>query len=311
MIISASRRTDIPAFYAPWFLNRLREGHVLVPNPFDPRSVSRVSLRPDAVDCIVFWTKNPAPMLPRLGELNGFKYYFQFTLNPYGKDIERNLPSIEERIETFRKLSEMIGKERVVWRYDPILINETYDTRFHREAFTRLARKLSNHTERCMLGFIDRYRHIRPALDRQDIRPPERGEIESMAASFRCAVADSPIRLETCTVKIDLSHAGIPGGPCIDKDLIERIAGYRITAIKDRNQRKTCRCIESIDIGMYDSCPNGCTYCYATRSKENAVANNFLRHNPDSPTMIGEPCEDSVIRDRPAHSLRNGKHSLF
>ena len=141
-----------------------------------------------------------------------------------------------------------------------------------------------------MLGFIDRYRHIRPALDRQDIRPPERGEIESMAASFRCAVADSPIRLETCTVKIDLSHAGIPGGPCIDKDLIERIAGYRITAIKDRNQRKTCRCIESIDIGMYDSCPNGCTYCYATRSKENAVANNFLRHNPDSPTMIGEPC---------------------
>ena len=128
MIISASRRTDIPAFYAPWFLNRLGEGHVLVPNPFNPRSVSRVSLRPDAVDCIVFWTKNPAPMLPRLGELNGFKYYFQFTLNPYGKDIERNLPSIEERIETFRKLSEMIGKERVVWRYDPILINETSDT---------------------------------------------------------------------------------------------------------------------------------------------------------------------------------------
>ena len=225
MIISASRRTDIPAFYALWFLNRLGEGHVLVPNPFDPRSVSRVSLRPDTVDCIVFWTKNPAPMLPRLGELNGFKYYFQFTLNPYGKDIERNLPSIEERIEIFRKLSETIGKERVVWRYDPILINETYDTRFHREAFARLARKLSNHTERCMLGFIDRYRHIRPALDRQDIRPPERGEIESMAASFRCAVADSPIRLETCTVKIDLSHAGIPGGPCIDKDLIERIAG--------------------------------------------------------------------------------------
>ena len=111
MIISASRRTDIPAFYAPWFLNRLGEGHVLVPNPFNPRSVSRVSLRPDAVDCIVFWTKNPAPMLPRLGELNGFKYYFQFTLNPYGKDIERNLPSIEERIETFRKLSEMIGKK--------------------------------------------------------------------------------------------------------------------------------------------------------------------------------------------------------
>lgn len=103
MIISASRRTDIPAFYAPWFLNRLGEGHVLVPNPFNPRSVSRVSLRPDAVDCIVFWTKNPAPMLPRLGELNGFKYYFQFTLNPYGKDIERNLPSIEERIETIPK----------------------------------------------------------------------------------------------------------------------------------------------------------------------------------------------------------------
>lgn len=114
MIISASRRTDIPAFYAPWFFNRLREGYLLVPNPFNPKAVSRISLDPAVVDCIVFWTKNPAPMLPRLRELERYKYYFQFTLNPYGADVENRLPDLSRRIETFKRLSDAIGRDRVI-----------------------------------------------------------------------------------------------------------------------------------------------------------------------------------------------------
>lgn len=134
MIISASRRTDIPAFYAPWFFNRLQEGYLLVPNPFDPRTLSRISLGRDVVDCIVFWTKNPAPMLPRLGELSGYNYYFQYTLNPYGADLEKHLPPLEKRIETFKRLSDKVGRDRVVWRYDPILTNAACDVDFHCEA---------------------------------------------------------------------------------------------------------------------------------------------------------------------------------
>lgn len=123
MIINASRRTDIPAFYSDWFLNRIKEKFVLVPNPFNPGMISRIDLNPALVDCIVFWTKNPTPMLSRLDELQDYKYYFQFTLNPYGKELENNLPDITGRIETFKRLADTIGREKVIWRYDPILTN--------------------------------------------------------------------------------------------------------------------------------------------------------------------------------------------
>ena len=133
MIISASRRTDIPAFYSQWFFNRIKEGYVLVPNPFNPKMISKVSLHPAVVDCIVFWTKNPAPMIDKLDHLQDYKYYFQFTLNPYGEKLENNLPSIDKRIDIFKRLSDKIGKEKVIWRYDPILTNEEYDVSFHKE----------------------------------------------------------------------------------------------------------------------------------------------------------------------------------
>lgn len=281
MIISASRRTDIPAYYAPWFFNRLREGYLLVPNPFNPRAVSRISLDPAVVDCIVFWTKNPAPMLPRLGELDRYKYYFQFTLNPYGADVENRLPDLSRRIETFKRLSDAIGRDRVIWRYDPILTNGKYDVGFHCEAFARIAHALRDHTAKCMLGFID-----------------------PMAQSFVRTLEPYPIALETCTVKVDLRHLGIPSGMCIDRELVERIAGYPIAAKKDKNQRQVCYCIESIDIGTYETCLNGCAYCYAIKGNYNTAEYNRCRHDPDSPLMIGRPGEDEVVKEREMRSLR-------
>ena len=274
MIISASRRTDIPAFYAPWFFNRLRDGYLLVPNPFNPKAVSRVSLDPAVVDSIVFWTKNPAPMLPRLRELERYKYYFQFTLNPYGADVENRLPDLSRRIETFNRLSDAIGRDRVIWRYDPILTNGKYDVGFHCEAFARIARALRDHTAKCMLGFIDHYRHIRGALGELGVGPLRRDEIEVMAKSFVRALEPYPIALETCTVKVDLRHLGIPSGMCIDRGLVERIAGYPIAAKKDKNQRQVCNCIESIDVGTYETCLNGCAYCYAIKGNYNTADYN-------------------------------------
>ena len=274
MIISASRRTDIPAFYAPWFFNRLREGYLLVPNPFNPKAVSRISLDPAVVDCIVFWTKNPAPMLPRLRELERYKYYFQFTLNPYGADVENRLPDLSRRIETFKRLSDAI------------------------------ARALRDHTAKCMLGFIDHYRHIRGALGELGVGPLRRDEIEVMAQSFVRTLEPYSVALETCTVKVDLRHLGIPSGMCIDRGLVERIAGYPIAAKKDKNQRQVCNCIESIDVGTYETCLNGCAYCYAIKGNYNTAEYNRRRHDPDSPLMIGRPGGDDVIRDREMKSLR-------
>lgn len=314
MIISASRRTDIPAFYSSWFMNRIKEGYVLVPNPYNPKLISRVSLDPALIDCIVFWTKNPTPLLNKLDGLSDYNYYFQYTLNPYGNDAESNLPPIHKRIETFKRLSDKIGRERVIWRYDPLFTNEKYDVEYHKEAFARIAEELKDHTQRCMLGFIDHYSHIRKAMGTLGINPLLPEEIERMAVSFKETIDKSPISLDTCTIKVDLRHLGIPGGLCVDKKLIESIAGYPISARKDKNQRNVCNCIESIDIGTYESCLNGCVYCYAIKGNYNTAALNNRKNDPGSPLMIGRLDDygrDAVIKEREMKCLRSDQPTLL
>ena len=311
MIISASRRTDIPAFYSDWFFNRIKERYVLVPNPYNSKMISRISLDPAVVDCIVFWSKNPAPMLEKMDKLKEYNYYFQFTLNPYGPDIENHLPAISKRIDTFKRLSDRIGKEKVIWRYDPVLTNETYTPGFHKEKFAEIAYELKEHTEKCMLGFIDHYQHIRTAVGQFNIQPLLKANIEEMAVSFKKTVDTCSIQLDTCTVKVDLTHLGIPGGLCIDNQLVERIAGYPISVRKDKNQRDICRCAESIDIGTYESCLNGCIYCYAIKGNYNTVKYNLNKHDKDSPMLVGELQEDDIVKERLVKSLRNDQFSLF
>ena len=311
MIISASRRTDIPAFYSDWFFNRIKERYVLVPNPYNSKMISRISLDPAVVDCIVFWSKNPAPMLEKLDKLKEYNYYFQFTLNPYGPDIENHLPAISKRIDTFKRLSDRIGKEKVIWRYDPVLTNETYTPGFHKEKFAEIAYELKEHTEKCMLGFIDHYQHIRTAVGQFNIQPLLKADIEEMAVSFKKTVDTCSIQLDTCTVKVDLTHLGIPGGLCIDNQLVERIAGYPISVRKDKNQRDICRCAESIDIGTYESCLNGCIYCYAMKGNYNTVKYNLNKHDKNSPMLVGELQEDDIVKERLVKSLRNDQFSLF
>lgn len=311
MIISASRRTDIPAFYSSWFFNRIKEGYVLVPNPYNSKMISKVGLDPAVVDCIVFWTKNPAPMLNKLNKLKAYTYYFQFTLNPYGKEIEHHLPPLSKRIDTFKRLSDKIGKEKVIWRYDPVFTNEKYNVAFHQTKFAEIADALQGHTEKCMLGFIDHYQHIRAAVGKFNIRPLAKEDIQEMAASFKKTIEKYSLTLDTCTVKVDLSDIGIPSGLCIDNRLIERIAGYPIMAKKDKNQRDICRCAESIDIGTYESCLNGCIYCYAIKGNYNTVRYNLNKHDKNSPLLIGEIDKEAVIKEREMRSLRTSQFSLF
>ncbi len=311
MIISASRRTDIPAFYSEWFFNRIKEGYVLVPNPFNSKMISKVNLDPAVVDCIVFWSKNPAPMINKLDRLKDYNYYFQYTLNPYERDIENNIPSLKKRVETFKTLADKIGKEKVVWRYDPLFINEKYTIDFHKEAFANIAYALRDHTEKCMLGFIDHYFHIRKAVAEFNIKPLEKEDIEEMAISFKKTIDAYPILLDTCTVKVDLRYLDIPSGLCVDGDLIERIVGYPIKAKKDKNQRDVCNCIESIDIGTYESCLNGCIYCYAIKGNYQTAKTNKGKHDTYSPLMIGHISEDQIIKEREMKSLRDGQLPLF
>ena len=312
MIVSASRRTDIPAFYSSWFFNRIKEGYVLVPNPFDAHRISRINLSPAVVDCIVFWTKNPAPMLDNLELLKDYKFYFQFTLNPYGSELENNLPRFRKRIELFKRLADKIGRDKVIWRYDPILTNEVYTVSFHREKFAETAELLKEHTEKCMLGFIDHYRHIRPAVGKFNRRPLLPEEIRQMAVSFRETMDAYPaIALETCTSKVDLSALGISTGLCVDNKLVEKITGYSIIARKDKNQRSICACVESIDIGTYETCLNGCIYCYAIRGNYATARRNSGKHDKTSPLLIGRLNEGDIVKEREVKSLRTDQLSLF
>ena len=311
MIISASRRTDIPTYYSQWFYNRIKEGFVLVRNPMNIHQISKINLSPDVVDAIVFWTKNPAPMIERLDEIKDYNYYFQFTLNSYGTDIEANVPNKNDKvIPTFKKLSDKIGKEKVIWRYDPILLNDKYTVDYHIEFFDKLASMLSNYTEKCVISFIDSYTKISKALKENNINEPTMIEMHTIAKSFSEIARKYNLKLTSCAEKVDLSQYGIEHGKCIDDKLIERIAGFSLNVDKDKNQRLECGCVASVDIGMYNTCKNGCKYCYANYS-EKQVDNNFIKHDPQSALLYGEITDEDKISDRKVTSCRECQMNLF
>ena len=311
MIISASRRTDIPTYYSEWFFNRLREGDVLVRNPMNARQISRISLSPEAVDGIVFWTKNPVPMLSRLGELEPYPYYFQFTLTAYGRDVEPNLPGKNGvLIPAFQELSRMAGRERVVWRYDPIFLSDRYTVEYHCRYFRVLAAKLGEYTEKCTVSFLDFYRSTARNMRSLHIREMTVAQQREMMERFSEIAGEYGLYIDTCSEAISLEDLGISHASCVDRERLERIGGYRLKVGRDRNQRKECGCAASVDIGAYDTCGNGCLYCYATDSPPRA-AERVRAHRPDSPILFGTVGPEDVIREREAVSLREQQLSLF
>ncbi|MDR1067984.1 MAG: DUF1848 domain-containing protein [Clostridiales Family XIII bacterium] len=307
MIISASRRTDIPAYYAEWFFKRIRDAHVLVRNPVNLRQVSRIKLTPEVVDGIVFWTKDPTPMLDRLGELKDYTYYFQFTITPYGKDIEPNIPPKNEAILTaFKKLSDMIGPDRIIWRYDPILISEKYSAEYHLRAFAKIAGELHDYTRKVIISFIDEdYRTVKSNVKELALSDfPAEKQIE-IGSALSGIAKDYGLRIDTCAEEIDLEEYGIEHARCIDGRLFEKLLDCRLDIGKDRNQRPECGCAASVDIGMYNTCLNGCRYCYANYNPK-MVARNYARHDPLSPLLSGEISAEDRVTEREMKSQRAG-----
>ncbi len=285
MVISASRRTDIPAFYMDWFCRRLREGFALVRNPMNAAQVRQVALTPDEVDCIVFWSKNPAPMLGCMGALAEYPYYVQYTLNAYGPDMEPNLPPAMGRIDTFRRISDMTGPARVLWRYDPILLAPGYSPAFHEESFARLARELSGYTERVTISFFDRYAKTAKATDALGIRRPFDEEAYVLAGVLAEIARANGLSIATCAEAGDYTPLGIGRASCVDASLIKRITGRSLALKRDKNQRPACGCTPSVDIGAYHTCTHGCAYCYANTSLARATANH-VAHDPHAPLLL-------------------------
>jgi len=302
MIVSASRRTDIPAFYGQWLLNQLKAGEMLVRNPMQSKQVSRIILAPEHIDALVFWTKNPEPFLALLPEIDsmGYFFYFLFTLTPYDFRLEPAVPRREERIEVFRKLSFLVGRERVVWRYDPVILTETMDAAWHASSFALLAEALDGYTERCIISFLDDYRKIRNRMRDIGYAAPGREEMADLAGRFAGTAGAFDIALCTCCQDIDLSHCGITHSSCIDRELIGRISGRRVGETgKDRSQRRACGCAESRDIGSYDTCMHGCLYCYAVSNRTGVLSGSAALYDPDSPKLCDRLGGDESITDHP------------
>ena len=307
MIISASRRTDIPALYADWFMGRVREGFFHRVNPFNSRQVSGFSLKAEHVDAVCFWTKNPRPLMKHLDELDqrGLNYYFQFTLNPYDVLFEPNLPPREERLASFRELAARIGPQRVVWRYDPVILSNVTPLSWHLEQAQRIAGQLKGATLRLVFSFCDFYgqgegrlkRALRGSVIRlEDITAPEhRATLEGLARGFRDIADCQGMTIFSCAEQLDLSALGIQHGACIDGALVRRLFGRPAAAKKDKNQRESCGCVESVDLGSYNSCHFGCSYCYANFN-QGQIQGNHRRHDRDSPSLLGHHPGEIEIR---------------
>lgn len=311
MIISASRRTDIPSYYSDWFFNRIKEGYAYVRNPMNFHQIGEVTLSPNIVDGIVFWTKNPLPMINRLDELSDYIYYFQFTLNAYGKDVEPNIPSKNNiLIPAFQELSQKSGKDKVIWRYDPILFNDYYTAEYHLKYFKILVDKLAEYTEKCTVSFLDLYKNTQKSTASLKLKNPTFQQKEELMQQFSEIAGDAGIYIDTCAEDIDVSKFGVRHAHCIDKARFERLGNCKLIVEKDKNQRPECGCVASIDIGAYSSCKNGCLYCYANFS-QNTVSKNYSLHDPHSPLLFGNITDIDVIKVRDVESYKDCQMNFF
>lgn len=293
MIISASRRTDIPAFYSEWLMNRIRAGFLLTRNPFNYHQISRVSLLAEDIDVLVFWTRNPGKLLPHLTALTtaGYRYYFQFTITGYPPSLEEKTPSLAKALQLFKQLSDKISAEKVIWRYDPILLANILPVDEHLRLFNKIAHSLKNHTRRVVISFADFYQKTRKnltsiaSLSYQDITHNNKMCLE-LAKKLAEISQRYGMEIYSCAENTELSRQGIRHGKCIDDKLINAIFNLNLSGKKDPGQREACGCIKSIDIGAYNTCLHGCRYCYATFNR-NLARTHYKKHDPQSPFLLG------------------------
>lgn len=293
MILNTGGRTDTVQYYTKWLLKRFEEGYVLSRNPLFPNKVTRYELTPDKVDCVVFCSKNYEPILENLtGITERFNTYFHYTITAYGKDIEPGVPSIEQSMETLKKLSAIVGKQRVAWRYDPVLLTEKYTIQTHLDTFERMAKELTPFVSRCIFSFVEMYKKLETNMP--ELIPLTDRDKAVLAEGLGAIAEKYGLYLQTCGTNGDYSQYGIHSSGCMTLDILGGANGIVFKDLKHKGMREGCHCIESRDVGAYDTCMNGCKYCYANKKPEKAFE-NYKYHDPDSPLLLGHLKETDTI----------------
>lgn len=309
MIINTGSRTDIPAYYSDWFYNRIKEGYVLVRNPYYPEQVTKYLLTPELVDVLAFCTKNPEPMLARIEELKHFPQFWFVTITPYGKDIEPHVPEKEMVMESFKRLSNMVGAHAVSWRYDPIFIDEKYTLEFHLKTFAQMAENLRGYTNQCVVSFIDLYEKTKRNFP--EVKAVTKVEQERLTEEFVRIGKENGMTIRLCCENTTLEKYGADISGCMTQEVIEDAIGFSIAVPKSvKSPRPECGCVMGNDIGTYNTCGHACVYCYANYDRK-TVVNNMKLHDVNSPFLIGGHREGDVIKAAKQVSWRDGQISLF
>lgn len=310
MIIQTGMRTDIPAFYSEWLLNRIKAQFVLVRNPYNPTQVTRYSLSPDVVDLIAFCTKNPEPMLDKMDALKPYGQYWYVTITPYGKDIEPNVPPKEEVMESFKKLSSIVGIDSIGWRYDPIFIDKIHTVEWHIKTFEEMAKNLSGYTKTCVISFVDIYRKVeRNFPEVRNVLADDRIRLgkEITFIAQKCGMT-----LRPCAEGDELAKFGADCSGCMTVSMYEQALGSKLKAPKQKNNQRNgeCACLLGTDIGAYDTCKHFCKYCYANTDIE-MVKKNAKLHDPTSPFLIGNSEEGDIIHEAKQESWIDNQLTFF
>ena len=293
MILFASGRTDIPAFYSKWFINRVKAGFVDVRNPFNQNLVSRINF--SDVDLIMFCSKNPLPMIDKLKMLK-VPVLFHVTITPYSKDVEPNIPDKRLIIEGVKKLSLVLGIDNVVLRYDPIFLSDKYNVDYHIRAFDKLCKNLNGYVNKIIVSFMDEYKNVRINKDILKYRTFTREDYKKIGEAFSKSAMNNGMSVQTCFEDNDLTEYGFVKGECLSHELAYILTGKKFKSSNVRKEKK-CECVQMVDIGDYNSCMHMCKYCYANYD-EKAVSSNFERHDDNSSLLIGSIQSDDVIKVR-------------
>lgn len=307
MIINTGMRTDIPAFYSKWFINRIREGYVLVRNPYHHEQVTKYLLNPDIVDVIAFCTKNPAPMFRYMNEISKFRQFWFVTITPYGKDIEPNVPDKRAVMESFKQLSDFVGVNAVGWRYDPIFITRKYSLEYHIRAFEKMAENLCGYTKQVVISFIDLYKKTKRNFpEARNVSPSERIEV---GKAFSKIGRKYGMTIRSCFEGDDLEPYGVDVKGCMTQDIVEKAVGIKLDVPKKPNARQGCNCLLGNDIGTYNTCGHLCRYCYANYDTQ-TVLDNMKKHNPNSPFLIGGRQKGDIIKNAKQFSYLSDQLTL-
>ena len=286
MIVNVGGRTDIVNYYTTWLINRLKEGYVYSRNPLFTNNVSKISLNPKDVDCLMFCSKNYKPIIKYMKDINKkYRIICHYTITAYEKDVEPNVPTIEESIKTLKELSKIVGKEKVLWRYDPILLTEKYTIQRHIETFEYMAKEISPYVQRCIFSFVEMYKKLK--YNMPEIIPFTEEDRTKILENIGKIAKKYKLFIQTCGTDENYEKYGIHLSGCTTTEILEKANHVKYKEVKAKGMRKGCHCIPSRDIGAYDTCLNGCKYCYANTRPELAKENIKL-HDKNSSILLGD-----------------------